>query len=552
MTPRVTSRYARAMIIHTRHRLVAGLLAVGIGLALHPASSRMQAQDPPADRFAAYHAVGTRLAVTSTSKEATAAAVWALAQGGNAADAYLTAALTQTVVEPGLTTLGGALGVTYFDAKSGATARAGARLGPAAAENYDFERDDPATQTGRAMPVPGFIAAVHAAHEKFGKLPWARLFEPAIRHARDGVKIQPAIIRGARKRGATRPEGKALWMRKGRFIQPWEPLVQADLARTLEAVANGGPSAFYAGAFARNYVKRARADRGKLSLKDMAGWRDLIRSSEAKPEGNYRGYQVCAPGAGLLTYALHLNEALDLRAAQSPAERTYLQLRIMEEVFLSAPKYSERNHAKFVSPAFAAKRARFVRSSKPRKLSFNDLFNTCFLVVHDQDGNCAWGTHSINSPVAFGAGILVDGVYAAYVINRKHVRGSGPTARGISTCYALYRDGKPRLIVGSPGYGFVHGPYQLGTAVVEWGLAPWAAIRAPRFGLPAASTGDKPYLEDAFPAAVFELLKRRKMPFHRGKASAFTGLVGALRVDDEGKIEVVQDPRRAGGLARAE
>lgn len=543
------ARYARVMIhrLMRPRRAAEGLIA-GLLIAVTITVAGAQSDD----RFAAYQAVGKSLAVTSTSREATEAALWALAEGGNAADAYLTAALTQTVVEPGLTTIGGALGVTYFDAATGATARAGARHGPAAAEKYDFERDDPVTQTGRAMPVPGFIAAVHAAHSRFGKLPWAKLFEPAIRHARDGVKIQPSIIRAARKRGVRHPAGKALWMRKGRFIQPWERLLQPDLARTLQAVAEGGPGAFYEGAFARHYVKRARADRGKLTMKDMAGWRDLMRTSEVALEGSYRGFQVCAPGAGLLTYALHLNEALDLRAAQDPAERTYLQVRIMEEVFLSARRYSKKTHARFVSPAFAKKRAKFVRTSKPRKLSFDDLFNTCFLVVRDRDGNCAWGTHSINSPAAFGAGIVVDGVYAAYVINRKHVRGSGPTARGISTCYALYEDGKPRFIVGSPGYGFVHGPYQFGTAMVEWGLGPFAAVKAPRFGLPASSTGNKPYIEDGFPESVFERLKRRRIPVYRGKASGFTGLVGALTVDDDGRIHVVQDPRRAGGLARAE
>ena len=70
------------------------MLCAGIGV--HAAPSHVAAQAPQADRFAAYNAVGTEVAVTSTSKEATEAALWALAQGGNAADAYLTAALTQT------------------------------------------------------------------------------------------------------------------------------------------------------------------------------------------------------------------------------------------------------------------------------------------------------------------------------------------------------------------------------------------------------------------------------------------------------------------------
>lgn len=81
-------------------------------------------------------------------------------------------------------------------------------------------------------------------------------------------------------------------------------------------------------------------------------------------------------------------------------------------------------------------------SAPMRKLTFDAIFNTCFLVVRDRDGNIAWGTHSINTPTAFGAGILVDGVYAAHAMNREHVRGSGGSAPGVSTSLALFKDGR--------------------------------------------------------------------------------------------------------------
>jgi hypothetical protein len=69
--------------------------------------------------------------------------------------------------------------------------------------------------------------------------------------------------------------------------------------------------------------------------------------------------------------------------------------------------------------------------------------------------------------------------------------------------------------------------------------------------LPAASTGHRIYVEDGYPAPVFRLLKRREVPFQRGPASPFTGLVGALVEDEQGRLHVVQDSRRA-GFARAE
>ena len=179
---------------------------------------------------------------------------------------------------------------------------------------------------------------------------------------------------------------------------------------------------------------------------------------------------------------------------------------------------------------------------------YND-FNTCFLVVRDGAGNCAWGTHSINTPTAFGAGILVDGVYASHAISKNHVHGSGGTAPGISTSYALFREGKPRLIAGSPGFGFVHGPYQYGTGIVEWNLAPTAAMNLPRFGLPRQD--GKAAFESHYDKAVFEMLDRRRVAYTKSRPSPSTGLVGALVIDEDRKLHVVQDGRRE-GWAQAE
>jgi gamma-glutamyltranspeptidase/glutathione hydrolase len=342
-------------------------------------------------------------------------------------------------------------------------------------------------------------------------------------------------------------------MREGRPLRSGERLVQTDLGRTLQAIATGGPEAFYEGDFARRYVARAEADGGQLTLEDMAGWRQRAKVTEGKPEGNYRGFQIWAPSAGLLTYALHLNEAADLRSsgpASSSPESVYRQMRIMEEVFLAAAEYSPATRERFVSPAYARQRVDRVINGPLREVTLDALFNTSFVVVHDADGNVAWGTHSINTPSAFGAGIVVDGVYAAYAISRAHVYESA-TANGISTSYALFREGRPRIIAGSPGFGFVHGPYQVGTAAVEWGLSPFEAVRAPRFGFPSGATFNRPLLEGHYDESVYADLTRRNVPFFRAGPTTSTGLVGALVVEDDGRLMVAQDPRRDGYAAAA-
>lgn len=501
--------------------------------------------------LADFHASGRTAAVATTALEATDAALEVLNRGGNAADAYIAAAITQAVVEVGLVSIGGAFGMTYFDAATGETASASGGLGPAAAEPYDFDRFSPVTLTGRAMPIPGYIGGVHAGHDAFGRLDWSGLFDAAIGFAREGVPTSDVIASAAsRSPRATRfPEGQAIWMREGRYLRAGERLVQSDIAGTLQAVADNGPEAFYEGDFARHYVARAQADGGRLTMEDMAGWRDQSTLRRGEPEGDYRGHQIWAPTAGLLAYALHLSEAADLRGsgpAPSSADSVYRQMRIIEEVFLSTTAYTDETHARFVDPGYARERADFVINSEIREVNLDALFNTSFIVVQDADGNCAWGTHSINTPSAFGAGIVVDGVYAAHAISRSHVYGSGGTANGIGTNFALFRDGRPTVVMGSPGLGFVHGPYQAGTAVVESGLSAMDAVAAPRFGFPSGATFGQPFLEGHYDEAVYRDLEARDIGHVRANASVSTGLVGAMVVDDDGTLNVAQDPRRRG------
>jgi gamma-glutamyltranspeptidase/glutathione hydrolase len=392
------------------------------------------------------------------------------------------------------------------------------------------------------MPVPGFLSGVHAAHNRFGKLKWEQLFEPAIRCASEGFPLGPLVASAASTKAIRFEDGRALWMKEGRNLRAGETLIQKELAKTLQRVAAAGPEYFYTGEFATNYVRRAAADGGLITLKDMAAWQDLSIAQKDILEGNYRGYQIAA--AGLSTYALHLNEALDLKSkgpARTNPESLFRQFRIMEEVFLSSKDYTKETHEQYVSPDYARRRADEVLNGPPRKLTFDAIFNTCFLVVRDRHGNIAWGTHSINTPTAFGAGILVDGVYAAHAMNREHVRGSGGSARGVSTSLALFKDGKPRLIAGSPGFGFVHGPWQYTAGVIEWELSPTDAMNQPRFSLPRQDGNF--YFESHYDDKVLEMLKQRKIPFFNGRPSTFTGLVGALTIDDEQKLHVVQDGR---------
>ena len=196
-----------------------------------------------------YVATGRRMAVASSSRQSTEAAMSILNQGGNAADAYIAAAVTQTVVEPGLTSLAGAFSINFFNASTQEVKLVAARLGPAALEPYDYDRDDGINRTGRAMPVPGFVAGIHAAHREFGVATWKGLFDPAIRHAREGFAVPQFIVAAAMRNGVHTPEGKALWTLDGRLLNGGEKLVQTELGKLLNDIAENDPSAFYEGEF---------------------------------------------------------------------------------------------------------------------------------------------------------------------------------------------------------------------------------------------------------------------------------------------------------------
>jgi gamma-glutamyltranspeptidase len=105
------------------------------------------------------------------------------------------------------------------------------------------------------------------------------------------------------------------------------------------------------------------------------------------------------------------------------------------------------------------------------------------------------------------------------------------------------------LVAGSPRFGFVHGPRQYAAGIVEWGLTPVEAMSQPRFGIPR--TDGNIYTESHYDNDAIEMLKQRKITHFKGRPSPFTGLAGALKLDADGTLTVVQDGRRDGyALAR--
>jgi gamma-glutamyltranspeptidase len=499
------------------------------------------------------NAIGGPAAVTTSESFATEAAVSALRKGGSAVDALVAAAAVQCVVANGSTTIAGMWISNSYNPLTGKTTTVNSKIGPAREENYDYDMDGPETWGGRSMPVPAWVAGAYRAWERGGRLRWSELFEHAIVLADSYecnvstlIRVRPGLSMPLAARSA---EGRAIWMPEGRYINLGERVRQPALARTLRALAEGGPEEFYEGEFAKDYVATSRKLGGRLTMADMAAWRERATDRTAALEGDYRGYKIATEG-GLIVYALHLAQAADM-ASLDEVEAVYAQVRIMEEIFHSTARYSPATHAEFIDRGYAESRIREVLTRPVRPISF-DLFwaNTEVLAVRDFEGGMAWVVHSINTSTIFGAGILAGGAYAVRVLSKSHVQTGDLLQPGLFAHLGLYRNGKPEVVAASPGWGVMHAPIGFVVGLLERKLDPYAAMCAPRFGLPGPMSAGLIPFESGFAPAAFDMLRARGVPYFDCAPSLLTGRLAAIVTKDE-LVHSVQEVRADSGSAVA-
>jgi len=206
------------------------------------------------------------------------AGVWALQQGGNAVDATVAAAAVLAVVAPSAAGLGGDAFLMVWQPQHGQPACLNGSGATAEQATLQFYRDrgyDAMPDHGvlAAATVPGAVAAWGDAHSRWGVLPWEQLFEPAIHYAENGFPVSAHLARKLAEKQAflERSEGAAaLFLRNGRPYAEGETLVQSNLARSLESLADDGPEAMYTGDLAAAIVDDLRTRGGILTLEDFA------------------------------------------------------------------------------------------------------------------------------------------------------------------------------------------------------------------------------------------------------------------------------------------
>ncbi len=222
----------------------------------------------------------------------------ALRAEANAMDAALTAAITQTVVQGGYgVSFAGWMALLYYDAETGQAHALNAGY------NTLLEEDDPLSiphyadgSGARAVLVPGMIAGVAAAHERFGSLPWPALFEAGIWFAREGIDVPKRLadtIQWKKDLIAARPEAAAIFRPDGRYLERGDRFRQPQLADTLARVAEHGPDHMYRGAWAERFVAALRREGSRMTLADLDRYEPLW----SEPwQTEFAGYRVLGPG----------------------------------------------------------------------------------------------------------------------------------------------------------------------------------------------------------------------------------------------------------------
>tara|TARA_Y100000590_G_scaffold444776_1_gene575954 strand:+ start:2359 stop:4080 length:1722 start_codon:yes stop_codon:yes gene_type:complete len=264
--------------------------------------------------------------VVSASIHASTVGSDVLAAGGNAVDAAIATGFALAVTHPAAGNIGGG-GFMVIRFPDGTTTAIDFREKAPMAAHPDMWLDDSGEysrtmhhNSHMAVGVPGTVAGFWKAHRLYGSRDWKRLVSPAVELAGDGFNITERLAGGLRRlvegRGAAYEGTVAYFSANGSPLNPGHRLVQSDLSRTLERIANKGRDGFYKGETARLLTAEMKREGGIITAEDLS----LYRAKERTPmKGTYRGYEIISmppPSSGgiALIEMLNILEGYDLRS----------------------------------------------------------------------------------------------------------------------------------------------------------------------------------------------------------------------------------------------
>ncbi len=449
----------------------------------------------------------TRQGIVATSQTlASQAGAQVLARGGSAVDAAIAANAVLAVVEPMSCGLGGDLFAIYWDAKTERLSGLNASGWAPQALTIELLK-----QRGyAAMPqqgilsvsVPGAVEGWAQLHRRFGRLPWAELFQPAIYYARNGFPVTE-IIAGDWKAAAAKldadPEARRVFLPGGAPPRTGDIFRNPDLARAFELLARAGPEAFYRGAIADAILKTSRRLGGVLSPEDL---REFQAEWVAPISTTYRGwtvYELPPNSQGIAALEmLNIMERFPLpdHAADSVQAlhwKIEAQKLAYEDLrrYVADPRFARVPLAGLLSKKYAAERAALIHAERARchpAAGNPPPGDTVYLAAVDRDGNIASLIQSIY--LHFGSGVVVEGMgfhlhnrAALFELDPAHPNALAPRKRPFHTIIpGFIHKGSVRIGFGiMGGYNQAQAHAQFVSNLVDHGMNLQAALEAPRF-----------------------------------------------------------------------
>jgi gamma-glutamyltranspeptidase/glutathione hydrolase len=528
-------------------------LFVACGMPAGAQEQRRGFYTPPAAD--ASHAVAAEHGMV-VAQEKVAARIGAdvLKRGGNAVDAAVATGFAMAVTYPRAGNIGGGGFMMIHSAQRGEDVTIDYReTAPAATTPTIFLGADGKPDIAKSrdsalgIGVPGTPAGLALALQKYGsgKFTLAELLRPAIELARNGFVLaddSADTLPEWYKRLARWPSSAKIFSRPdGTSLREGDTLVQTDLAATLSAIAEQGPSGFYQGPVAEKLVKAIADAGGIMTPDDLKSYQPVIR---APVRGTYRGYDIVSmpqPSSGgvVLLETLNILEGFpmsDMKQGSVPS--LHVLIEAMKRAYadraryLGDPAFVSAPVATLISKDYAAKQRAGIdldhatpwtdalSATPPREGS-----NTTHFSVVDHFGNAVSNTYTLNFSygvglVADGTGVLLNnelddftaapGASNAYGLVGFEANLPGPGKRPLSSMSPtiVLKDGKPVLVTGSPGGSrIISTVLQVIVNVLDYRMDVASAVAAPR--LHHQWLPDEVRIEHGFPDDVIAALKAK-------------------------------------------
>ena len=536
------------------------------------------------------------MVVTAQSK-ATRVGVEVLKQNGNAIDAAVAIGYTLAVVYPAAGNLGGGGFITLQLADGRKTFIDFRETAPlAATANMYLDKDgnvipNLSMRGHLAVGVPGTVAGLEYVRAKYGTLPRARLIEPALRLAQQGFVLEQGdvdMLREGTEDFRKDAPTAAIFLNRGQPFVAGQTLVQSDLARTLRNVSARGSDGFYKGETAAALVAASKAGGGIITQADL----DRYEVREMPPlECDYRGFRIVSappPSSGgvVLCEMLNILEAYPLASYGWGSSRAvHFEIEAMRHSYvdrnflLGDPDFVKNPLAQLLDKKYAEgiraqidpQRAGNSAALKPG-IEVREGTHTTHYSIADKFGNAISVTYTLNDwfgarVTAKGTGVLLNnemddftskaGVPNLYGLVQGEANRIEPGKRPLSsmTPTIVLRDGKPWMIVGTPGGSrIITAVMHTLLNVIDYGMDIQEAVDAPRIHqqwLPEATFVEARGLSPDTMTILTSMGHKLTVPQPENHVAAI--LIGAPALNaapvGSNKFYGAIDPRRNTGLA---